>query len=101
MSKEDFGPMRLCFCDVPLKRLEAFARSRYIDGLGTLELLKTVEGAAEKEWVCLVGLLDVSPAVLAEILGDDPDRLLHVLSCRGKALDWLELQNISIRVKKV
>lgn len=71
-----------------------------MDGLGTLELLRHVQGPREKEWVCIVGLLDVSPATLAGILQGDPDRLLHVLSCRGRAIDVLAERGIHIVVKK-
>lgn len=100
MSQQRSGPLRICFCDVPRPRLEDLARRRYLDGLGTLDLLCDVETAEEKEWVCLVGLLDVSPATLAGILQGDPDRLLHVLSCRGEAIDWLAERGVGIAVKR-
>jgi hypothetical protein len=84
-----------CFSKYSLDRLVRYAKKRFIEGIQTVDLLKTANSEIEKEEIMLIAFLDVEDKEIHDLLlgcTEDDSRLL--LNCREilKSLIENELQ---------
>ena len=72
-----------CFSKYSLDRLVMYAKRRFIEGIQTVDLLKTANSELEKEEIMLIALLDVEDKEIHElVLECTEDDSRHVLNCR-------------------
>lgn len=86
-----------CYCEIPLKKLVKIARLRFVDHVGTQELMNQVSSEEDRECVTIVALLDVKENDLIEMLQDEePSKQRHILSCRERTKAILERYEIKV-----
>lgn len=76
--------MPRCFCDIPLRELESWARRRYIDGVETVDLMKEAETADDRAAIAVVALLTADEAFVMEQLQALEASDHHALDCRAE-----------------
>lgn len=81
----------VCFCQIPEEKLIQFVRMRFIEKTPTLELMKQMESAKDREYLATIALLDVKEEdILRSVEATDPSIMTHLLSCRQAAKKVLE-----------
>jgi hypothetical protein len=78
-----------CYCHVPMHELERWARRRYIEGVPTLELLRTAPRPRDRAVIAMVALLDVPDEEARRILRPRATPRCNVLQCREHVMQWL------------
>ena len=90
--------LRRCFCQIPRSRLESLAREKFVDGVPTVDLVKSCNSPVEREEVMAVCLLNLPPERLRESLCRDPEEVVrHVLQCQQEILRHLRERGIVVR----
>lgn len=91
-------PVHICYCHIPLKKLVQLVRLRYVQGVPTEELMKSMKTKEEKEYLTAVALLDVKQRDLVQMVEiESPSQLKHLLDCRSHTKEILEGHGISIK----
>lgn len=87
--------LRRCFCEIDPECLVRLARQRYVEGRGTLEVLKACQGL-EKEAMGCIALLEHSEDMLRGLLDEDPERAEHVVRCWREAHAALRAAGVEV-----
>ncbi len=82
---ESLPSLTKCFCQIPVEKIEQWAKERYINKRATVDLLCSTTNAEDRHAITAVALLDVEESTLIKMMGDInmPDH--HMLHCREKA----------------
>ncbi|MGW8310383.1 MAG: hypothetical protein ACWGNB_04905 [Thiogranum sp.] len=80
-----------CLGNYDFARIAFFARKRFVDGCGTVELMATAESEQEKEEIALVSLLDLKDDEIRDLqLCCKFGGRCKVLDCRDKLKKLIE-----------
>ena|SRR3990167_7989384 len=75
-----------CFCKIPIKRLIELVKMRFVDCVGTEELMAKMKTEKEREYLATVALLDVKDNELLDMIESDSTvEPQHLLACREQA----------------
>lgn len=75
-----------CYCDIPSDKLMELVRMRFVEGIGTEELMARMKTQKEREYLATVALLDVKDSQLLDLIEKDSAvDIQHFLACRELA----------------
>jgi hypothetical protein len=75
-----------CYCKIPIKKLIELVKMRFVDCVGTEELMAKMKTEREREYLATVALLDVKDSDLLEMIeGDSAVEPQHLFACREQA----------------
>lgn len=90
-----------CYCNIPIKKLIELVRMRFVDGVGTEELMKKMKTEQEREYLATVALLDVKDKELLDMIeGESAVEPQHLLACREQAKKILKDYAIVIGISQ-
>jgi hypothetical protein len=82
---------RGCLGNYDFDRIAFFAKKRFVEGRGTVELMASAESEQEKEEIALVSLLDLKDDEILDLqLCCKFGRRCKVLDCRGRLKRLIE-----------
>ncbi|MCP3670422.1 MAG: hypothetical protein GY814_08300 [Gammaproteobacteria bacterium] len=65
---------------------------RHMEGIPTVELLEKADNDADKEAICAVAMFDIDQASMLEIMGDVTLTDNHIVHCRDRVQQEVELE---------
>jgi hypothetical protein len=83
---------------VDVERLTPWARRRFGEGVGTVDLIRQAESQEDKEAVACVALLNLSDSALRACAGEDGALAEALLARRSELLRRLEAEGVTIEV---
>ena len=89
-----------CYCKIPFERLTELVRMRFVEGVGTEELMKRMTSEKDREYLSTVALLDVKEKDLIHMVdSENPSQLQHLLDCRAHTREILERYGMRVKEK--
>lgn len=71
-----------CFCQIPLQELEVWFERHYVQGIPTVELLKSAANTHDREVISVVALFELDDTSVLKLMGDVNLPEHHILHCR-------------------
>ncbi len=91
---DHFPHPKNCFCNIPIELLRKWYVKRYVDDIPTLELMEIAESDSDKEAICAIATFDIDEEDMLEMMGDINMPEHHIIHCRAKVKEELELELI-------